>query len=135
MTAYPYRMPRPGGPRPAGLLAAVMLLFVLVGTVLSSAGAAHLDASGEHHHHAVLPEQQPAPAAHDHSGEPAPAQGHQHRTDAAPHLTPRARPAADAVLVSTLPAEPASARSGVAHGRIAVAFSDADLSLLGVLRL
>jgi hypothetical protein len=138
MAAYAIRMHRAG---PARLVAAAVVLLALAAGVLFSAGSDH----HRHGHHPApglavvghvsLPHVHTDDSGHGHRTGETPAHGHEHGNEWTPNLSPRARLDGDAPLVSTFigHVSPAGPRRPAPHTIVAV--GDADLILLGVLRV
>lgn len=135
MAAYPIRMHRSGRMR---LVAVVMVLLALAAGVLFSAGSEHhrhVHRGGPAHRVAAADQLCPPPAGHEHVhpvGE-APAHGHEHGNEWTPNLTPRVRLDGGAALTGVFVGHTSPGDRCVP--RTIVAAHDADLSLLGVLRV
>jgi hypothetical protein len=113
---------------------AVLVLLLLAAGLLFSAGTAHhghaCDASaGDRVTVADL-----ARLPHAHTGE-TPVHQHEHGNDGTAYLSPRARPASDVTLVATVALHATALCPDLRAPYTIVAARDANLSLLGVLRV
>jgi hypothetical protein len=130
MTVSSYR----SGYRPAAIVAAVMLLLLLAASEFFSSGSTRHGLGEGLQDRTVVAAQ--APCGHDHSGDQAPAHGHQSGDAWTSNTAPRIRQDGDTAgilmpLVHTVPALfPGTGPAPVASGPC-----DAGLTLLGVLRI
>jgi hypothetical protein len=134
VAAYPFRMLRLGRARPMRMAGAALVLLLLAAGLLFSAGSAH---HGHAHDAAAGDRGTVADLArlpHAHTGE-TPVHQHEHGDDWTAYLSPRARPAGDVTLVATVAVDATALRPDLRTSHTVAAAADANLSLLGVLRV
>ncbi|WP_433729262.1 hypothetical protein ACQP2Y_16985 [Actinoplanes sp. CA-051413] len=127
-------MPRLGRARPMRMAGAALVLLLLAAGLLFSAGSAH---HGHAHDAAAGDRGTVADLArlpHAHTGE-TPVHQHEHGDDWTACLSPRARPAGDVTLVATVAVDATALCPDLRTSHTVAAAADADLSLLGVLRV
>jgi hypothetical protein len=127
-------MSRLGRARPMRISGAVLVLLLLAAGLLFSAGSAH---HGHAHDAAAGDRVTVADLAcvpHAHTGE-TPVHQHEHGDDWSAYLPPRARPASDVTLVATVAVDATALCRDSRTGHTDAVAADADLSLLGVLRV